>query len=84
MALLLAAFVAVILVTLTAYVGTYCWMSVRVDGQRTNLAGQRIEFAERIFRYQWQVAMYGPATRVESMLTGQEVSAHRWEEYVSP
>lgn len=76
--------VAVVLATAATYVATYCWLSVRVEGQRTNLAGQTIDFAERIYRHHWQVALYAPAARVESVLTGQEVSVHHREEYVSP
>ena len=74
----------VLCATGATYVGTDCWAGVRLQGRTTTLAGQTIHITERIYRYQWQVALYGPAARMESSLTGRETRMHQWREYVSP
>jgi len=80
---LLAALVCV-LTLLLAYAGSYLWLGVRIHGQILSLTGNTVEITQVIYDHTWQVRLFGPAARLESLVTGRKVSLHRREEFISP
>ena len=78
------AVLAIVLVPLGAYVGGYFWLGVRVQGQTRNLLGNTVDVTQVIYNHDWQIRLFSPAARLESIVTGRHVSLHRWEEFVSP
>jgi hypothetical protein len=81
---LLLVLVTSVLMLLLVYVGSYLWLGVRIQGQTQNLLGSTIDVTQVIYKHDWQIRLFGPAARVESLVTGRHVSLHRWEEFVSP
>lgn len=80
----LLAVLASLLFLLLVYVASYIWLGVRVQGQIRNLQGSTVDVTQVIYDHDWQIRLFGPAARLESLVAGREVSLHRWEEFVSP
>jgi len=55
---------AIVLVTLGAYVGGYFWLGKKQEAARTIC---------RLYPYQWQTAMFKPAGWIEKKLRGKGV-----------
>ena len=65
------AVLAVVLVTLGAYLGGYFWLGDRLYGGPAPL---------RYYRYRWQATLFTPAAKVDSYLRGYSVSVTSQEE----
>jgi hypothetical protein len=66
------------------YLGSYLWLGVRVQCQTINLSGNTVDFTQVIYNHDWQLRLFRPAARVESLVTSREVTVHRREEFISP
>jgi hypothetical protein len=60
------AVLAVVLVTLGAYVGGYVWLGSYGSGS---------DAIVRVYAQDWQVSLFAPAARIESLITGRETYA---------
>lgn len=73
---------ALVLTPLGLYVGCYFGMS---DTQYGSVDGKRMCW--HIYDAHWKVDLFSPAAKVESLLTGQEVSNHHdfgYRDHVQP
>ena len=68
------AVLAVVLVTLGAYVGGYFWMGKRKDYIGMSVPS-RVEVIERRYAHSWLAIMYKPAAKIEELILQVDVEA---------
>ena len=79
------AVLAIVLVTLGAYVGGYFWLGDRLDvpfiGYPPSYMREQDAPVEitRIYQYHWQATAYQPPALLESWLRGIEVTTYDYE-----
>ena len=78
------AVLAIVLVTLGAYVGGYFWLG-RHDSVLQGNYGEAVEDFRyvrlRIFPYRWLAVLYYPAVVIEAAVTGTDVRAYSEEDW---
>jgi hypothetical protein len=83
------AVLAIVLVTLGAYVAGYFWLGDRLDepfiGYPPSYARMRDDpiAITRMYQYRWQAQAYGPPAVAESWLRGIEVTTYDYESLLS-
>ena len=62
---------AILCALLGAYVGGYFWLGEHRDSLAEGFMGRRLII--RMYRYEWQVTIFKPATKLETRLRGVDV-----------